>query len=375
MRTVTASAPGRVEIIGNHTDYNGGAVILATVDLVTRVRGWKRGDGLVSLCTSTLGEKNVFPAGSAAAGRNHRGAASWSDYPRGVISVLAGQGIRIGGLEAEVSSTIPLGVGLSSSAALELAFCLFLQGLFRFPLTRIEAVQYCRKAENEYVGVACGILDQFACAFGRKNSFIFLDCRDLSSEILPVGDDFAILVCDSGIRRRLRDGDYNLRRNECREAEIMLGEGVKPAALRDFSSASFEKAAARIGRNRVMARAEHVIRENERVFSAREMLRRGDIAGLGELMFASHVSSRDLFENSVHELDFLVETARGLPGVLGARLCGAGWGGATVNLVRKDRVRAVGAGIRESYRKQFGRDAPVYRCGIPDGAAIERLVE
>lgn len=369
-----AVAPGRVEILGNHTDYNQGVVLLSTIDLFTTVRGRRTDTGEADIRAADLGKRAVFPVrrpGLPAPAEKR--APDWSDYPRGVISALAARGIVPGGFEAVISSTIPPGAGLSSSAALELSFCLFLQGLFGFALERREAVLLCREAENRHVGVACGVLDQFACAFGRRNALVFLDCRDLGAEALPLDEGLSLLLCDAGRRRELGASAYNDRRDECRLAASLLAGGRPGASLRDFSSDAVSERETRTvpgRRRRALRRARHVTGEIERVYAARQCLGRGDYAGLGRLMYDSHESSRLLFENSTPELDRLVAAARVMPGVLGARLSGAGWGGVVVALVEGARAPEIAAGFRERFCPVFGEVFRVYRCAIPDGAAL-----
>jgi len=364
---ITAKAPGRVEILGNHTDYNEGYVLLSTVSLQTTVTGEKRPGNRCSVYSRDLKDRVEFRVDSFRKDADH----PWADYLKGVIQQLQRAGQGLGGFSGEISSTIPFGVGLSSSAALELSFAFFLQGLFGFEISRLELVKLCRRAENEFVGVGCGILDQFSSGFGRKDALLFLDCRDLSYEIISLPADLSLVICDSGKRRSLVSSEYNRRRRECQQAlEFFQAKIAGVDALRDVTAADFRRFAPQIKDESVRKRAEHVVFEDERVEAGRDFLKRGALPELGNLMRLSHESSRDLFENSIPELDFLVECAYRLPGIIGAKLSGAGWGGATVNLVLAEKTEAFSRGLKEVYQQKFGNRAQTYICSIPDGAGF-----
>ena len=364
---VVAEAPGRVEVLGNHTDYNEGLVLLSTVGLKTTVSGQKEDGNKVYLHSRNLDATTEFEIDYL----QKDPASSWADYPKGVIQQLQNKGCEITGFRAEIFSTIPFGVGLSSSAALELSVALFLKALFGLEVSRRTLVELCQRAENEFVGVACGILDQFSSAFGKHQSLIFLDCRDLSFEAMPLSEDVSLVICDSGTRRSLVSSDYNRRRTECQKArDFFAGKKSGIKALRDVTTGDFQRYGSEIENLGLRKRAEHVIFENERVQAGREALREGRLEELGSLMFMSHQSSRTLFENSLPEIDFLVEKAYSLPGIIGAKLSGAGWGGATVNLVYADKAEAFSEALKAAYQEKFSHQAKTYTCSIPDGAAI-----
>ena len=364
---ITAKAPGRVEILGNHTDYNEGYVLLSTVSLQTTVTGAKIPGNRCFIYSRDLKDRVEFRVDSFRKDSNH----PWADYLKGVIQQLQRAGQGLGGFSVEISSAIPFGVGLSSSAALELSFAFFLQGLFGFEISRLELVKLCRRAENEFVGVGCGILDQFSSGFGRKDALLFLDCRDLSYEIIPLPANLSLVICDSGKRRSLISSEYNQRRRECRQAlEFFQAKMAGVAALRDVTVADFRRFAPQIQDESIRKRAQHIVFEDERVRAGRDLLKKGELPELGKLMRLSHQSSRDLFENSIPELDFLVECAYRLPGIVGSKLSGAGWGGATVNLVLAEKAETFARGLEDAYQQEFGGQAQTYICSIPDGAGL-----
>ena len=367
---ITAKAPGRVEILGNHTDYNEGYVLLSTVSLQTTVTGEKRPGNKCSVYSHDLKDRAEFQVDFLRKDADH----AWADYLKGVIQQLQRAGQGLGGFSAEISSAIPFGVGLSSSAALELSFAFFLRGLFDFEMSRLELVKLCQRSENEFVGVGCGILDQFSSGFGRKDALLFLDCRDLSYEIIPLPANLSLVICDSGKRRSLISSEYNQRRRECQQAlEFFQAKMVGVAALRDVTVADFRRLAPQISDESIRKRARHVIFEDERVQAGKDLLKKGELPELGNLMRLSHQSSRDLFENSIPELDFLVECAYRLPGIIGAKLSGAGWGGATVNLVLTEKAEVFAQGLKDAYQQEFSGPAQTYVCSIPAGAGVTSL--
>lgn len=352
----TSFAPGRVELLGNHTDYNGGVVLSAALELGITVTGKTLPDGVIRLRSRDFpGETVLNP------GEELQPNATWADYPLGVISTFRKAGHAIGGLEAEFSSTLPLGAGLSSSAAIEVATASLLMKLFGIPLTRMEAAKLCRRAENEFVGVNCGLLDQVSSVFGKKDHAVFLDCRAESVENVPLPAEACLLITDSGVKHALTGGEYNERREQCFEAAHLLGV----AELRDTNSAAL--AAGNLP-ELPRRRAAHVVGENERVFAAIDLLRAGNLAEFGKLMTASHRSSMENFENSTPELDALVRIATALPGVYGSRLTGGGFGGATVSLVARDHAEVIAETIRAAYLAETGNTARTFLCAAGDGA-------
>jgi galactokinase len=354
----TAYAPGRVELLGNHTDYNEGFVLSAAIDRRVTITGRATGFSSVALHSATLGESFKADTASLAPDAAHE----WVNYPLGVLDVFQKEGLPVSGFQAEISSDVPLGAGLSSSAALEVATGMLLQKLFGFSLDPLRLARLCRRAENDFVGVQCGLLDQVSSVFGKAGHLIFLDCRKETVELKPFPTGFAFLIT-GGVPHRLAGGEYNERRLQCFDAASRLGV----PALRDVTSAQLEAARESLP-PLSYRRAAHVVGENERVLAGVEALERGDVAGFGALMFASHESSRTNFENSTAELDTLVEIARGLPGVLGSRLTGGGFGGATVTLVEIGQAAAVAEAITTGYRARTGSKVQTSLCKIAGGA-------
>ncbi len=355
MQSASSFAPGRVELLGNHTDYNGGVVLSAAIDLGISARGRRRDGGKIVLTSDGIsGVAEAGVDGLAAGGL-------WSDYPLGVAKMLIEAGYPVGGFEAEFSSTLPLGAGLSSSAAIEVCTAVLLMKLFGFDMARLDLAKLCRKAENEFVGVSCGLLDQVSSIFGKKDHVIFLDCRAETVENVALPEGVALLVVNSGVKHALTGGEYNERRGQCFEAAKILGV----PALRDATSAQLAAAAMPA---LVKRRAAHITGENERVFEALEDLRRGSATVFGRNMTASHRSSMENFENSTPELDALVEIACAQEGVLGARLTGGGFGGAIVALVEKSRGGAIAAEVEKEYARRTGHHGAACQCQIGDGA-------
>ncbi len=351
-----AFAPGRVEILGNHTDYNGGVVLSAALDVGITAAGALRSDGVIRLRSSEVEEVTVqlpslHPAGS------------WSDYPLGVVKLLREAGAAIPGLDAEFSSTLPVGSGLSSSAALEVATAVLMMELTGFSLSALDTAKLCRRAENEFVGVNCGLLDQVSSIFGAAGQVIFLDCRDETISTIPFPDEAALVVINSGVKHALTGGEYNERRENCFQAARLM----RVPALRDVTPDQLSKA--RLP-DRVHRRAMHVVGENARVFQAREALLNGNMEALGNLMTESHHSSCVNFENSAPELDLLVETARAIPGVWGARLTGGGFGGSIVALVTHNQAERAAMEIVRVYNASSHHHGSALVCRPGDGAWI-----
>jgi galactokinase len=357
MQSASSFAPGRVELLGNHTDYNGGVVLSVAINLGIAARGRARNDEKIRLTSEGL--SGVVNADLETLAPND----SWADYPLGVAKVLHDSGFPVAGFEANFSSTLPLGAGLSSSAAIEVSMAVLLTRLFNFQVPPIDLARLCRKAENEYVGVSCGLLDQVSSIFGEKDHAIFLDCRAETVETLPFPPEVGLLVVHSGVKHALSGGEYNERRDQCFEAAEILGV----RALRDATS---EQLAAAVMPALVKRRAAHIIGENERVFQAVDHLKRHDAVALGKLMRESHRSSIENFENSTPELDALVEISCAQEGVYGARLTGGGFGGAIVALVSLSAIDDIAKSVEAEYFERTGHDGKAYKCLIGDGALV-----
>jgi len=359
-----ARAPGRVNLIGEHIDYNDGFVLPMAIDRDIWIAFRPREDRTVRLWSLDFGQASAFALDAIATDAS----APWSNYVRGVAWALGEKGMALRGLDAVIQGTVPVGAGLSSSAALEVAAGLALLASAGESLPPEELALACQRAENEFVGNRCGIMDQFVAALGRAGHALFLDCRTLDYRHVPLPADFRIVVANSMVKRALVDSAYNERRSQCEEAARVLGV----RALRDADEAALASARSRLS-DAVYRRARHVITENARVVQAVAAMRRGDAETFGALMDASHVSLRDDYEVSCRELDALVEIARRQAGCLGARLTGAGFGGCTVNLVRADAVGAFVAALRKGYREQTGLDAEIYVCAAADGAGVREM--
>ncbi|MFB3785465.1 MAG: galactokinase [bacterium] len=359
-------APGRVEILGNHTDYNGGLVFTVAIDKTITVCGERMAEPYVTLFTGALRDEIRFPTDPLTKDPAH----PWADYVKGVLDQLRKEGVAWGGFRAVIGGGLPIGAGVSSSAALEAATALFVQALYPFDMDRLKLAQLCRAAENEFAGMPCGLLDQFSSFFGRKESMIFLDCRDLSYKILPLQPPAPIIVlCDSGTRHELVESEYRVRREQCQTACRVLANliGKEINQLRDVTMLEFmdlEDAMDDILRRRVR----HVLYENQRVLRGVTAIQLNNLQHLGELMVQSHQSSRTLFENSCLELDFLTEQAVQIPGCYGAKLTGGGFGGSTVNLVQPESTEEFIRAIQERFARKFGRPCHTLVCSIGDGA-------
>lgn len=327
----------------------------AALDLGTTVRGTAREDRTIVFKSAGFPE---FQANLDGPLNPSRG---WTDYPLGVVAQFLNAGHPVGGLDATYSSNLPVGAGLSSSASIEVATAVLLCRLAGIELPRMEVARLCRKAENEFAGVNCGILDQVSSVFGRDGHAIFLDCRDESVQLVPFPAGAELLVVNSGVKHALTGGEYNERREQCFEAARLLGVET----LRDATSAQLEAADMP---ELVKRRALHITGENERVFAGRDALERGDLAAYGALLTASHESSMKNFENSTKELDALVRIATSEAGVLGARLTGGGFGGAIVALVESEVIESSKDAILKRYAQETGVRTEAYRCRLGDGA-------
>ncbi len=348
-------APGRVELLGNHTDYNQGVVLSAALDLGVTVTGEIGVPDRLNLVSEGFDAVEIPLTGTLS--RRH----AWSDYVVGVVDVLRRNQRPIGGFSAHFASTLPLGAGLSSSAAMEVATAVFLRDLFGLEISPMDLARLCRRAENEFVGVNCGLLDQVSSVFGKSGHVVHLDCRSETVARIPFPDGIELLVTESGVAHALTNGEYNERREQCAQAAEAMGV----AYLRE---ANFEMLARSPMPEIVRRRAAHIIGENSRVEEAAGCLLRGEVAAFGQLVSASHQSSRENFENSTPALDTLVEIALQQEGVWGSRLTGGGFGGATVTVVSSEHADHVRDAILEQYFQRTGIQTRSYRCRIGDGA-------
>ena len=358
-------APGRVNLIGEHTDYNDGFVFPAAIDCDVAIVGTPRPDRQVRAFSEMYGESSTFSLDDLRPAED----AGWSNYIRGVASILQQEGRALQGMNCVVSGTVPIGSGLSSSAAMEVASCLAFEAAGGFEVKPVDRALIGQRAEREFVGVQVGIMDQFISALGKANHALFIDTRSLEYEAVPLPESgVSILVADTNKQRGLVDSEYNTRRAECEEAVRVLGAklpGIK--ALRDVSVGEFERHGHDLPET-VRKRARHVIMENDRVTQSVEALRNGDVSRFGHLMNISHNSLRDDYEVSCRELDVMVELARQVEGVYGSRMTGAGFGGCTVSLVKDSAVEEFQRFVGPRYREETGLEPTFYVCRASDGA-------
>ena len=364
-------APGRVNLIGEHTDYNEGLVLPAAIDreIWIAFEPWDRGE--VELTSAGFGETRSFSFEGLSP--ETRGARSWIDYVAATAWAMRDAGLPIRGFRGVMDSTVPIGSGLSSSAALEMAssWALAVPRAPRPDPGVMAAIA--QRGENRYVGVNCGIMDQFASAAGRAGHALLIDCRVNRFKTAPIPEGLSLVVCETGSLRKLEVSAYNTRRSECELGVKLIAErepGVK--ALRDVDEAMLERNRDRLPEV-VARRCEHVVRENARVMDTVSALRDGDLDALGRLFAASHASLRDLYEVSSAELDAMVDIAVAVPGVVASRMTGAGFGGCTVNLVEQGAEEALRDAVLVQYQKRTGLEPSVYVVAAVDGAGEIKL--
>jgi galactokinase len=364
-------SPGRVNLIGEHTDYNGGFVFPAALTMDTTVLARPRNDRQINLIATDLKQMVRANLDELDKWKHLR----WGNYQLGVADELQKAGYKLCGCDLMYDDKVPLGSGLSSSAAIEIATAVALVALgdsyhgIKREIDMVDLAKIAQKAEHNYIGVKCGIMDQFASAMGKKNMAIFLDCRDLTWEMVPlVMKGYKLVIANTNIKRSLGSEKYNERRSECEKGLEQLRHIFPDASyLRDISVDDFLTYQEEISDETIRKRVAHVVYENERVIKAVEALKKDRLEEFGELMNASHDSLRDLYEVTGVELDTLVEQARKVEGVLGSRMTGAGFGGCTVNLVREDKVQEFIERVGKAYNKVIGHDASFYITEAGDG--------
>jgi galactokinase len=359
------AAPGRVNLIGEHTDYNDGFVLPMAIERYTVMAADRNAKREVTVHSVTTGETASFSLRTNV----HRGEPGWSNYVRGVIAGFQQRGIRVGGFDCVIDSTVPFGGGVSSSAALEVATATLLEAITGRKLDPIEKALLCQHAEHEFAGVPCGIMDQFTSVLAQENHALMLDCRSRTANPVRMTDpSVTVLIINSNVRHKLVDGVYANRREQCQTAARIL----KVPALRDATIEDLEA-----GRERmtpvVYRRARHVITENTRTLQAAQVIQAGNWSSVGELMYASHASLRDDYEVSCPELDAIVELAKSIPeteGMIGCRMTGAGFGGCAVSLVRTQAAKFVARKIEEGYENRTGTMPAIFSTRPAGGARI-----
>jgi galactokinase len=355
-------APGRVNLIGEHTDYNDGFVLPMAIDYDIRIAARARPDRTVRLYSADLDNHDTFSLDDV---RRVGDKPTWADYVRGVADVLQREGFSLRGIDAAISGNVPRAAGLSSSAAMELAAITAFRRLSALDLDPVRAALLGQRAENEFVGMRCGIMDQFISSLGKADHALLIDCRSLGYELVPLPAGARVVVTDSAIRRGLVDSAYNERRAQCEEGARLMG--VK--ALRDVTVEMFEAHQARLP-GVTARRCKHIVTEDQRTLDSVEALKRGDLAAFGKLMNTSHASMRDWFEITTPDIDTLVEIQQNMPGCFGARMTGGGFGGCTVALVQDGAVPAVVEAIQAQYPARTGKTPQVYVCRATDGAGL-----
>lgn len=358
-------APGRVNLIGEHTDYNDGFVMPSAIGFYCWAGIAPRVDHKLAVFSQEFVDGREVDLCSGQIGPSR----TWNDYPLGVAVELEKAGFRLKGGNLWIHGEVPMGAGLSSSASIEVATALALAAESGHAVDRVQLALICQRAENEFVGMRSGIMDQFISLHGRAGHALMLDCRSLEFELVAIPESVKLVICNTGVKHQLAGGEYNRRRAECEEAVQSLKKALPEIrALRDVSVEQLE-------RNRALVsevpyrRALHIVTENARVLDSVEALRNRDLQRFGENMAASHCSLRDLFEVSCAELDLMVELANGQEGVYGARMTGGGFGGATINLVDAKHAERFAMKIAEAYREKTGIVAQVYVCEPVDGAS------
>lgn len=356
-----AQSPGRINLIGEHTDYNDGFVLPAAIDKYAKVAVGKRSDGLVHLYSAQYGSEHRVEL--AAIGAIPQ---SWTNYILGVADELMKAGHRLSGFNLALEGDVPVGAGLSSSASVECAVCFALSRLFNLQLSRFEIAKIAQKAEHGFPGVQCGIMDQFASVFGKKDAALKLDCRTLEYEEVPLAlNGHVLLLLNTNVHHALSSSAYNTRREECMAGAAAVAKHVAGVRnLRDVTLAMLEEY---VHDPLILKRCRYVIQESARVFEAVEQLRSGSIAGLGRLMYKSHDGLSKEYEVSCPELDFLVDAVRNDPAVAGARMMGGGFGGCTINIVREEAVPALRERVARQYRSEMGRELSAYVATTAQG--------
>ncbi|MBK9337864.1 MAG: galactokinase [Lewinellaceae bacterium] len=365
--TVIAQAPGRINLIGEHTDYNDGFVLPAAIDRKMTVRARRNGTASTVLLTDVR-QQQSFSFDLRDFSPVEKG---WQNYVMGVVSELQKLGGVIGGFDAAFESDVPIGSGMSSSAALECSFATALNALFRLGFSPLQLSEASQRAEHNFVGIKCGIMDQFACMMGKKDHVLLLDCRSLEFQYFPLElGNYQLLLLNTNVTHALASSEYNTRRVECGEGVSIL-QAVFPG-IKNLRDVALEQVVANKEKmpEHIFRRCHHVVSENQRVLDATKALTAGDFKTLGELMYQSHFSLQNDYEVSSPELDFLVQQTLGKAYILGSRMMGGGFGGCTINLIEKNRVTEFVEQVSEIYHNRFGIHLTPIEVAIGDGATV-----
>lgn len=357
-------APGRVNLIGEHTDYAEGFVMPVAIDFATLAGISPRTDGKIVIYSENYTEEVTFDAAALPA----KAAKHWSDYPIGVVVLLTGEGYKIPGFSLSLWGDVPLGSGLSSSAALEVVTMLAITTLIGVSIPGPKLARLCQRVENEFVGANCGIMDQFISANGKEDHALLLDCRDLSFKLAPIPAHIALVIANTMVKHSIAGGDYPTRRRES-EAACAIIASHRPGVpfLRDATLDDLEKWGSEM-EPKSLLRARHVISEDLRTVAAEKALEKGDLKEVGRLMAEAHRSYSKDFEGSCVEADLMVDLAQDLPGLIGARLTGGGFGGCTINLVEQSQAKVFAAELGKRYAAKTGITPEIHICHASGGA-------
>ena len=370
MQKITAYSRGRINIIGEHTDYNKGFVLPAAIDKKTVVTISKNGtDSICNITAENKNESHQFDL------KKYKPIKSgWQNYVMGVVHELEKLGGQLKGFDAQFSGDVPIGSGMSSSAALECSFAFALNELFELRFDKMQLIKAAQMAEHNFVGIKCGIMDQFASMMGKKNQVILLDCRSLEYQYFPLElGNYQLLLLNTNVSHTLADSAYNERRAQCEEGiQVLKKQFDEINSLRDVTKEMLEERKSSMSPV-VYNRCKHVVGENQRVLAATNAMQHGQLEELGELIYASHHSLQNDYEVSCKELDFLVEETKDKPFILGSRMMGGGFGGCTINLIEKQFVQEYIDWVATKYFDTFKIDLTPYEVSIEDGAGISSV--
>jgi galactokinase len=365
LKPLLVKSPGRINLIGEHTDYNEGFVLPAAIDKEMVLGVAKNGLDVCRLYSYDYDEQSTYNLADLRPAEN-----GWANYILGVVDQLKKAGYDIGGFDCAFGGNIPIGAGLSSSAALECGIAFSLNQLFDLNVNKQSLIKFSQKAEHEFAGVQCGIMDQFASVMGKAGYAIRLDCRSLEFNYFPINlQDYQIILCDSQVKHSLASSEYNTRRKECEQGVEKVREKYPDVkSLRDITKSMLEEVKDRVGPV-VYKRCRYIIEENQRLLSGCELLEKGDIAGFGEKMYGSHDGLSTMYEVSCKELDFLVDFTRNKDYVVGSRMMGGGFGGCTINLIAKDKKEEFKSSIKKAYKENFDFELKMYEVAIKNGTS------
>ncbi|MDP3012355.1 MAG: galactokinase, partial [Candidatus Hydromicrobium sp.] len=359
-------SPGRVNIIGEHTDYNLGLSINTAINKYIFIAGYENKTDYVEVFSRHLNVSNKFSLEDITFDKT----TSWINYIKGVLKEYIQHGYKIGGFSIVVDSNLPIGAGISSSASLEVGVAKFIEELFNLKVNKKETVKYCNSAENNFVGVNCGFMDQFSVAYGKENNVIYLNFKDLSYEYIPFDlEDNSILIINSKEERNLANTEYNKRRQECNDAVQLISKIVKNKNIKSLSDIGLDSLYELEDKipEKLFKRVKHVVTENNRVLLSKEYLLKGDIEKLGKVLFESHNSLRYDYEVSTEKLDYLVDEMSKIKGVYGVRLMGAGFGGSVISIVKKSKIDSITDKIGGKFLKKFNVSPDFIECLFSDG--------